>query len=227
MKRLLKYALWAFLLLFAFMIGAASERASKKDDASTANLSCEPRSSANLLPAAPAAPPPVADRSVPDPPARPAPQMPAAEKAFIQAVERARSRYASGANEMQKGAARPRRAKEICEALKSAAVKNWIGHVEQLSTNGDGKGVLKIRIADNLFLMTSNNALSDLAWDTLIDPDSTLFHNASALSDGQLVSFSGSFIRSKEDCVQEVSLTLHGSIQEPAFIIRFSDVSGL
>lgn len=128
---------------------------------------------------------------------------------------------------MQKGAARPRRAKDICESLKSLAIKDWIGHIEKLSTNADGKGVLTIKIADNVYVQTWNNAISDIDGETLIDPDSPLYQKVSSLKTGQLVSFSGSFIRNKVDCVRESSLTLQGSIESPEFIMRFSNISGL
>jgi hypothetical protein len=60
---------------------------------------------------------------------------------------------------------------------------------------------------------------------TLIDPASALFAKASALSEGQQVLFSGSFQHSDTDCVEESSLTMDGSLTEPAFIVRFFDIA--
>jgi hypothetical protein len=74
-------------------------------------------------------------------------------------------------------------------------------------------------------VQTWNNALSDIEDDTLIDPKSALFAKASALSVGQEVTFSGAFRPYTTDCIREGSLTLSGSITEPEFIFRFSDVS--
>ena len=96
-----------------------------------------------------------------------------------------------------------------------------------LSSNSDGKGVLSIAIAPGVRVKTYNNSFSDIGADTLLKPASSLFQRASSLSVGQKVQFSGRFIGSVEDCIREVSLTLDGSITEPEFIIKFSDVSPL
>jgi GYF domain 2/Sel1 repeat len=52
----------------------------------------------------------------------PLPTMPEVEKLLIAAVERARAAYATGANEMAQGAARPARAKEICARISASAI---------------------------------------------------------------------------------------------------------
>jgi hypothetical protein len=112
----------------------------------------------------------------------PPPPMPEAEKRLITAVEKARAAYATGANEMAQGAARPARAKEICTALKDLRVSNWLGEVETLSSNSDGLGVLSIGIASGISTKTWNNAISDFETKTLIDPESAVFKEAIALS---------------------------------------------
>jgi hypothetical protein len=151
--------------------------------------------------------------------------MPDLEKQFIAAVENARSVYKSGANDMAKGAARPLRAKELCALLRSPSIRNWVGRVSKLSTNGDGKGVLEVQIDKDIVIKTWNNAVSDAGDNTLIDPGSPLFSKASALAEGKQVVFSGSFRADSTDCVREGSLTLRGSLMEPEFIFRFSDVA--
>ena len=151
--------------------------------------------------------------------------IPDLEKRFLAAIEHGRSVYKSGANDMAKGAARPLRAKEICGLLTSVSVRNWVGRISKLSTNGDGKGVLAVQIGDDVYVQTWNNDVSDVVDHTLIDPASALFAKASALSEGQQVLFSGSFQHSDTDCVEESSLTMDGSLTEPAFIVRFFDIA--
>lgn len=73
--------------------------------------------------------------------------MPEEEKVLIAAVVRAREAYRAGANDMAKGAARPARAQEICAALRSPIATDWVGAVERLSSNNDGKGVLAVSLA--------------------------------------------------------------------------------
>lgn len=144
---------------------------------------------------------------------------------FIAAIDAARATYKAGANEMARGAARPQRAKMICNGSSSERVQNWIGKVATLSSNGDGKGVLSIMIGNNVHLKTWNNIVSDAGARTLIEPGSILFQRASSLSVGQVIIFSGSFISDQTDCFREASLTLEGSIREPEYIFRFSDVA--
>jgi hypothetical protein len=151
--------------------------------------------------------------------------IPDVEVRFIAAIENGRSVYKSGANDMAKGAARPLRAKELCGLLRSPTVSNWVGRVSKLSTNGDGKGVLEVQIDKDIVIKTWNNAVSDVGDNTLIDPASPLFKKASSLTEGKQVVFSGTFRPSSTDCVKEGSLTMNGSLMEPEFIFRFSDVS--
>jgi uncharacterized protein len=144
---------------------------------------------------------------------------------LVAAVEKARQAYAAGANDMAKGAARPRRAKDICAAMPSPAIEKWSGIVETLSSNGDGLGVLSIKIDGDVALKTWNNSLSDIGDHTLIDPNSNVFREATALKVGQKVIFSGTFIPNTTDCFHEGSLTVAGSLEKPEFIFRFSDIS--
>ncbi len=87
--------------------------------------------------------------------------------------------------------------------------------------------MLSIEIARGVQVETMNNSFSDMFDHTLIDPSSRLYQQALSLSVGQVVRFSGGFASSSVDCIEEISLTLHGSVSEPDFIIRFSDVSPL
>lgn len=159
-------------------------------------------------------------------PAQPAakPQADNQQAAFVAAIEAARATYDKAPNDMAKGAARPARAKAICAALKRMSVSGWTGEVKQLTTNSEGRGVLSIRIAKDAYVKTWNNAISDTGDDSLIHPDSPVFKQASVLKTGQKVKFSGRFIPSQTDCVKEGSMSLHGSIDEPEFIFKFSEI---
>jgi hypothetical protein len=168
--------------------------------------------------------------SIPRPPSaqeRMRAMMPGDQSSLIAAVATARQQYASGANEMAKGAARPARAQAICNALHSRSVNGWIGRVATLTTNGEGKGVLSIEIGPEVSIKTWNNSLSDIGDYTLIEPSSALFNTATQLRVGQLVTFGGTLFADKTDCVRESSMTLAGSIREPEFIFRFQSVSAV
>jgi hypothetical protein len=139
-------------------------------------------------------------------------------------VARARVMHTAGNNDMAKGAARPARAKEICTAVRPGRVSGWIGTVETLSSNNDGKGVLSVRVGPDVHVKTWNNSLSDIGDNTLIEPGSPIFQQATALTVGQTVRFSGTFLRSDADCIREASMTLVGSISSPEFVFRFSEI---
>jgi hypothetical protein len=152
--------------------------------------------------------------------------MPDDEKAFVAAVLDARAKYRAAANEMAQGALRPARATVVCAIFGTRrTANNWLGTVEKLSSNNDGKGVLSVRIADDLHLMTWNNSLSDISDHTLIEPGSALFVAASSLKERQKVTFSGTFIASDVDCVREGSITLSGSMTEPDYVMRFQRIA--
>lgn len=154
-------------------------------------------------------------------------EIPEDEAAVVEIVQAALNHYKTGQNDMQKGAARPMRARSICNVLSSRRAQNWVGTVTVLSTNGDGKGVLSIRIAPDIYVRTWNNSLSDLTDKTLIDPQTGLFKTVSELREGQKVRFSGRFVPSDIDCIKEQSLTLEGSITEPEFTMSFEAVTGV
>jgi hypothetical protein len=149
------------------------------------------------------------------------------EAALIEAVKAAMKQYEDGQNDMQKGASRPIRARAICAALPDLRAHDWTGTIDTLDTNGEGKGVLSIRLDDNVHVETWNNALSDVVDKTLIDPASPLFEVASKMHKGQRVRFSGIFPASETDCIEEHSLTLTGSITDPAFVVRFEALTPL
>jgi hypothetical protein len=151
-------------------------------------------------------------------------KMPSDERDFIEATIRARDLYNKGENEMAKGAARAERKRWVCDALRSYIVSSWTGTVTTLSSNGDGKGVLGVQLAQRVSVKTWNNSLSDIGDSTLIGPSSSLFKAAMRMKNGDRVRFSGEFIKSGTDCVRESSMTLAGSMTDPEFIFRFEDI---
>ena len=152
--------------------------------------------------------------------------VPEMERRLIASVSTSLARFNAGTNEMAKGSARPMRAREICSYMTSMNVDRWVGYVEQLTTNNEGRGVLAIRLPNSpVVVSTWNNAVSDIMHDTLIEPQSSIYSQAVALSAGQPVVFSGRFFNDEEDCLWEQSLSLEGSITEPEFVFRFSSIA--
>lgn len=180
------------------------------------------------------APFPLATRSeaLTPPPAQPMPLTNTvdpldAERELVSIVNRYANIYRSAQNDMLKGASRPARGKEVCALIPRLKVTDWTGEIHNLSSNNDGKGVITIRIGDNVYLQTWNNAVSDMGDHTLIDPESGLFQTVSQLAKGRKIRFSGEFVRSGVDCFKEASLTVGGAMTEPEYIFRFSDIQPL
>jgi hypothetical protein len=123
-------------------------------------------------------------------------RQPAEQIAFIRVVSNGRVQFARGQNELQRGSARPSRASALCAAT-SPRIDGWVGKITQLTTNGDGDGVVSIEIGEKILL---------------------------GLRNGDKVRLFGALISGGPDCYRESSPSLEGSILEPEFVTRFSRV---
>jgi hypothetical protein len=148
------------------------------------------------------------------------------ERDFVDEVEEARDDFKRAANDMAGGGIRYQRKGKICSALGGNRIEGWKGIIKSLSSSSDGQGVLEILISDHVTVKTFNNQLSDSlsSTPTLIRPGSSLFQTVSGMKEGDLVTFSGTFLPDEADCVKEGSLTLAGSMTQPEFIFQFSSV---
>jgi hypothetical protein len=153
--------------------------------------------------------------------------IPSDQSRFAVAVVSARSSYKGAANELAAGGIRSVRQQAICNAVINQSASDWVGRITKLTSNGDGKGVVSIKVAEDVRVATWNNAVSDLGDRTLIDPTSSMFKELSTMKAGDLVKFSGRFSSSKTDCVGEQSVTLAGSMTDPAFTMRFTSIRKL
>lgn len=150
--------------------------------------------------------------------------MPEDETLFVRAVVNGRSVFKAGSNDMAKGAARPRRARELCSSRSTYDVSDWTGTVSELSSNGSGKGVLSVDLGSGASVHTNNNDISEMIHRTLIPPDSDLYQSVVQLHVGSKVIFSGMLFKGQDDCFEETSLTQEGSMTQPEFLMRFESV---
>jgi hypothetical protein len=148
--------------------------------------------------------------------------MPADERTMIVIVQRGRRAFdAASLNELQAHLTRPARALELCELFKSTSVRNWTGVISQPN---DGRGILTVKIADDIEIGTGHNAVSDTFHRTLIEPDSAVYRSDLELRKGTPVIFSGELFRKDSDCLYESSATLRASMTSPTFIFKFTNV---
>jgi len=130
-------------------------------------------------------------------------------------------------NELKESTARNNRMKVLRQAgIRSA--NNWVGTVDGLSTNNDGKAVLSVRINGNVSVKTRSNAFSDIGEDTLIPPGTPLFDSVASLRKGQNVRFSGNFLTGDDlDHLKTGGSTVRGAMKDTDFLMRFTSVTGL
>jgi len=152
------------------------------------------------------------------------PPIPDQQQKFLSLLDDFAARYKAAPNEMAQGALRPQRAKAICTLIKNPRVTNWVGTVQKLSSNNEGKGILYVSMSRIANANTWNSALSDMGDRTLIQPGTKLHEAAIQLSRKQTIIFSGTFVGSDKDCFKESSLTQRGTMTNPDFIFRFSSV---
>jgi len=153
--------------------------------------------------------------------------IPSDQAHFLNAVTSARASYNGAANELAAGGIRSARQQVICNAVINQQASDWVGRIETLTSNGDGKGVVSLSMTQYIHVATWNNDLSDIGDHTLIDPTSSMFKELAALRVGDLVIFSGHFSSSNTDCVGEQSVTLQGSMTNPEFTMRFTSIRKL
>jgi len=83
-------------------------------------------------------------------------------------------------------------------------------------------GILKIKISDNITLLTPQNFLGELKPEEMVP--SRLMDFLSRQSEGTVIVFSGTFYPDKERCFRELSITDAGSLDNPDFEFKFSSV---
>lgn len=132
--------------------------------------------------------------------------------------------YKKADNELKKSAIRTDRKNKLKNSEISHKITNWIGTLVDLSTNSDGKAYITVRILPDIEIKTWNNALSDIADNTLIEQSSELYNKLMNMKKGQRVKFSGMFVLSGDDFFKETSMTESGAMESPEFLFKFSDV---
>ena len=153
--------------------------------------------------------------------------MPADELQFIKTVEKYILSFRGAKNELQESALRDQRKDDIAKTISGRVASSWVGEINQLETNMEGKAILSIKISPDIEIKTWNNAFSDINANTLISKGSALYSSLLELSLNQQVVFSGSFFRSQTDYVEETSMTIEGSMSNPEYLFKFKSVKPL
>jgi hypothetical protein len=138
--------------------------------------------------------------------------------------------YEEGKNEIQKSEAYNNcniwRKRYLSE--NGNQIRNWAGIILNISTNQGGDVAwITIRAKSNDFTIdyeTSNNGFSDIGIGSQIKKGSAVYRQIWELTEGDAVLFSGEFIKDEKRGIKEISMTEYGCINNPEFIVRFSEV---
>lgn len=169
---------------------------------------------------APAEEPPVAAEA-------PTAEVPTAQQAMTAAVDQGRTDAESAETDLQRANVLNERSETLCETVPEGVVQDWIGTVETVDANGEGKAVVVVSIEDDIEIGTWNNAFSDISDNTLIEQGDPLYDAALDLAPGDTVQFSGTLktgSESNDACYYTSNLTEVMSIESPDYIISFSDL---
>lgn len=152
--------------------------------------------------------------------------LPVNQTDFVAVIENYAEQFRKASNELQESSLRDQRRVAMMDALNSERViKGWKGTLQKLETNTEGKAIISVRLSPTIKLVTWNNALSDMADQTMIEKGTAPYTALANMSVGDVVEFSGSFLSSGQDGVRETSLTIRGAMTAPDFLFRFSDIS--
>jgi hypothetical protein len=143
---------------------------------------------------------------------------------FLAAVEDARGAGGATADPTVVTGLRSQRLAALCQAVPEPTVANWVGRVQSMSADSDGRGRLAVEIGNHVVLTTAMTAQADVGADTLIARRSPLYADVSRLSSGDMVVVSGQFIPDQGACVREVG-DGRTTLSEPAFLFKFTGIA--
>lgn len=150
---------------------------------------------------------------------------PKSQLAMLEVVSSFQDDYDQAKNDLQRGNVRLERDEAVCKSTGGSKVSKWSGVVEDLGATSEGLGYVKIAIGPDVTLETWNNELSDIFDETLVERGTALYKTILGLSEGQVVTFSGSFVGGDGACLDTKNLTEFYAMRSPEFVFRFSQIN--
>ena len=203
------------LVLFVLIVGASSNSESE-ESSSTSDTAAVADPSSAPTPEAPVEVEPAGGEFG---------VYPADQAKFVKIIEEAKGVIDAAETDLQESVALRNRDKQLCALLTGNKAVNWTGTIKNVGANGEGKAYVDIEIADRVRMQTWNNAFSDISDNTLIPTSSKFFNNLVAMSKGDLVTFSATFLKGGSSCLKKGNLTEVFYGVSPEFIVRFSNVT--
>jgi hypothetical protein len=159
--------------------------------------------------------------------------IPTPQKTFTALVDSFKAPYEGADTEIKKTNVRFNRKDALANYFSQAGstqFQGWIGRIQKLTTESDGSAFISIQLAGtNIEIQTWNNSLSDILSHTMIQRSNPLYQSLMNLKEGDQVTITGTFIHDEDnkgpDYIGETSMTEEGSMTEPEFLARFSQIS--
>lgn len=150
---------------------------------------------------------------------------PKAQVAFIDGVEAARTAYNAAETDLQRAKVIKDRNRKLLKRGGGSNVSGWVGMIDKVGANGEGKAYVTIKISDNIKIQTWNNALSDIPDGTLIPESSPVYDALLDMVPGDKVVFSGSFVAKDGAALYPTNVTETFGALTPEFLFKFSKVA--
>jgi len=162
--------------------------------------------------------------------------VPEKQQNFMKSLEKFAFQYKTSPNSVEKFLLRQKRQKFLAGQIKDRVFTEWIGRIKNLRTTKNGKAYLVIELADipsieekkskiqpifSVTMGTWNNAYTDLDYNTLIFPGTTMHNWLANFRLCEWVVFSGNSFAADEDFIKEASPTQTESMLSPQFILKF------
>lgn len=143
---------------------------------------------------------------------------------FVDAVDAARAAYQEAKTDLQKSKILKDRSRDVLPSIGGSDVSSWVGVIDDVGANGEGKAYVQIKISDNIKVKTWNNAFSDMTHDTLIPETSAVYDTLLGLVPGDKVVFSGSFQAQDGAPLYATNITDTFSARTPEFLFKFTSI---
>ena len=153
--------------------------------------------------------------------------LPKQQSSFIKIVDEYKIEYQEASNDVKKELLYSERGEKIRSLLYLNHFKDWKAIVNSIETTATGHAYVSFKLINSdIRLQTWNNGLSDINSNTIITKSDLLYKVVADLNRGDEVLISGSFIPAGKG-VQEQSITKDGSMRDPEFSVKFSEIKKL
>ncbi len=156
---------------------------------------------------------------------KPSVAMPVGESRFIGAVNSFVSQYGNAVNALQRSSLRSARMSQLAQVSGDRAITAWVGTIKEVTTAPNGDVAVAVQLPDsNIVLRTMTKSFADMSLKTMIPKDSPLHDRVTALTNGAMVKFDGTFLFGN-DYLKELSSNDKDSLTKPEFLVQFKDIS--